>query len=86
MFDPEVFKLREGVLIFTKAANRNWIGEVWLICLPESMVSKVWSLCHQSNAGGYRELERTLKKFVNRFFMLSASQKIYFLTADAILA
>ena len=38
MFDPEVFKRKDGVLMFTKAANRNWIGEVWQICLPESMV------------------------------------------------
>ena len=43
MFDPEVFKMKEGVLMFTKAANRNWIREV---CLPETMVMDVWSLCH----------------------------------------
>ena len=30
--------------MFTKAANRNRMGEVWQICLPESMVSEVWSL------------------------------------------
>ena len=51
MFDLEVFKIRDRVLMFTKAANRNWIGEVWRICLPESMVSEVWSLCHQRDAG-----------------------------------
>ena len=28
MFDLEVFKMRYGVLMFTKAANRNWMGEV----------------------------------------------------------
>ena len=28
MFDPEVFKMRDGVLMFKKAANRNWMGEV----------------------------------------------------------
>ena len=27
MFDPEVFKMRGGVLMFTKAANRNRMGE-----------------------------------------------------------
>ena len=32
MFDPEVF---------TKAANKNQIEEVWQICLPESMVREV---------------------------------------------
>ena len=26
MFDPEVFKMKDGVLMFTKAANRNQIG------------------------------------------------------------
>ena len=36
MFDPEVFKMKDGVLMFTKAANRNRIGEVWQICLPGS--------------------------------------------------
>ena len=45
MFDPEVLKMRDGVLMFTKAANRNWMGEVWQIPeqIPESMV-EVWSL------------------------------------------
>ena len=51
MFDPEVFKIKEGVIMFTKAANKNRIGEVWRICLPESMVLEVWSLCHQRDAG-----------------------------------
>ena len=41
MFDPEVFKMKDGVLMFTKAANRNWIREVWRICLLESMVKEV---------------------------------------------
>ena len=35
MFDPEVFKMRDRVLMFTKAANSNLIGEVWRKCLPE---------------------------------------------------
>ena len=34
MFNPEVFKMKDGVLMFTKAAKRNRIGEVWQICLP----------------------------------------------------
>ena len=38
MFDPEVFKMKDKLLIFTKAANKNQRGEVWRICLPESMV------------------------------------------------
>ena len=29
VFNPEVFKMKDGVLMFTKAANRNQIGEVW---------------------------------------------------------
>ena len=41
MLDPEVFKMRDKVLMFTKAANRNQIGEVWGICLSELMVLKV---------------------------------------------
>ena len=41
MFDPEVFKMKDGVLMFTKAANRNRIGEVWRICIPGSMVREV---------------------------------------------
>ena len=67
MFNPKVFKMREGVLMFTKAANENWMGEVWQICLPESMVYKVWSLCHQSAVGEHRGLEVTLNKFLKRF-------------------
>ena len=35
-----------------------------------------WSLCHQSDAGGYRGLEGTLNRFLKGFFMLSARQKI----------
>ena len=54
MFDPAVFKMKEGVLMFTKAANRNWIGEVWRICLPESVIREVRSLCHQNDLGGHR--------------------------------
>ena len=37
MFDPEIFKMKVGVLMFTKAANKNHRGEVRWICLPESM-------------------------------------------------
>ena len=57
MFNPEVFKMKDEVLMLTKAANRNLIGEVWPICLPGSMVREVWSLCHQSYLGGHRGLE-----------------------------
>ena len=28
MFDPAVLKMKDGVLMFTKAANKNGIGEV----------------------------------------------------------
>ena len=76
LFDPEVFKMRDRVLMFKKAANRNWMGEVWWICLPESILLEVWSLCHQSDVGG---LEGSLNKFLKGFFMLSARQKIHFL-------
>ena len=79
MFDPTVFKMKERVLFFTKAANKNPIGEVWRICLPKFMVTKVWSLCHQSNLGGHRGLEGTLNKVLKGFFLLSARQKIPFL-------
>ena len=79
MFNPEVFKMKDGVLIFTKAANRNWIGEVWRIYLPESMVKEVWSLCHQSNLGGHRGLKVMLNKFLKGFFLLSERQKLQFL-------
>ena len=40
MFDPEVFKMRDGVLMLTKAASRNRLGYVWGICLMEFMPSK----------------------------------------------
>ena len=87
MFDPTVVKMKDEALMFTKAANKNRIGEVWRICLLESianmplesMVMKVWSLCHQSNLGGHRGLEGKLNKFYKRFFLLSARQKICFL-------
>ena len=72
IFDPKVLKMREGVLMFTKTANRNWMGELWQICLPESMVTEFWSLCHQSDRGEHRGLEGTLNKFLKGFFMLSA--------------
>ena len=70
MFDPEVF---------TKAANKNQIEEVWQICLPNSMVKEVWSLCQHSNLGGHRGLEGTLNKFLKGFFMSSVRQKLRFL-------
>ena len=44
MLDLEVFKIKDGLLMFTEAANRNQIREVWRICLPESIVKEVWSL------------------------------------------
>ena len=81
MFDPEVFKMRDRVLMFIKAANRNSMGEVWWICLLESMVLEVCSLCHQSDVGGHRRLEGTLNKFLKGLFMLSARQKIHFLNS-----
>ena len=78
MLDPEVFKMKDGVLMFAMAANWNLIGEVWRICLLESMVTEVWSLCHQSNRGGHKGLEGTLNKFLKGFFLISARQKICF--------
>ena len=79
IFDPAVFKMKDGVLMFTKAANRNQTGEVGRICIPASMVREVWSLCHQSDLGGHRGLEGTLNKFLRGFFMLSARLKLRFL-------
>ena len=79
LFDPEVFNMKDGVLIFTKAASRNRIREVWRIFLPESMVKEVWSLCNQSDLGEHRGLEGTLNKFHKGFFLLSARLKLQFL-------
>ena len=79
LLDLEVFKMKDGVLMFIKAANRNLIGKVWQICLLESMVKDVWSLCYQSDKGGQRGLEGMLDKFLKGFFLLSARQKLYFL-------
>ena len=79
MFDPTVFKMKDGVLMFTKAANKNNVGEVGRICIPGSMVREVWSLCHQSDMGGHRGLEGTLNKFLRGFFMVSPRQKLRFL-------
>ena len=59
--------------------NRNRIGEVWRICLRESTVLEVWSLCNQSDVGGHRGIEGKLNKFLEGFFMLSVRQKIHFL-------
>ena len=42
MFNPKVFKMKERVLMFTKAAKRNLIEEVWRICPLESMVTEVY--------------------------------------------
>ena len=39
MFDPEIFKMKDGVLMFTKAANKIRRGEGWWICLLESMIT-----------------------------------------------
>ena len=36
MFDPEIFKIEDGVLMFTKAANKNQIGEAWRICFLDA--------------------------------------------------
>ena len=79
IFNPAVFQMKDTVLMFTKAANKNQKGEVWWICLPESMVMEVWSLCHQKDLGGHRGVEGTLNKFLKGFFLLSARQKIHFL-------
>ena len=76
LFDPTVFQLIDGVLMFTKSANRNQTGAVGRICILESMFKKVWSLCHQSDSGGHRGLEGTLNKFMRGFFMLSARPKL----------
>ena len=49
-FNPELFKMRDGVLMYTKSANGNQTVEVGRICIPESMVKEVWSVCHQSDS------------------------------------
>ena len=76
-----MFKIREMVLMFTKANNRNRTGDEWRICLLESLVSEVWSQCPQSDAGGHRGVEVTLSKFLRGFFVLSTHQKIRFLNS-----
>ena len=65
--------------MFVKAAHQNCIREEWWICLPESMVLEVRSLCHQSEIRGHSELKGRLNKFLKGFCMLSARQKICFL-------
>ena len=72
MFDPAVFKMKDGVLMFTKAAYKNQVGKVWRMCLLESMVTEVWSLCHQNDLGGHRGLEGILNKFLKGFFSSSS--------------
>ena len=79
IFDPAAFKMKDGVLMFTKAANRNQTEEVGRICLPASMVKEVWSLCHQSDLGGHRGLEGMLNMFLRGFFIFSARPKLRFL-------
>ena len=74
-----VFTMKDGVLMFTMAANKNQKGEVWRICLPESMIREVWSLCYQRDLGGHRALEGSLNEFLKEFSLLSARQKICFL-------
>ena len=44
MFDPSVFKMKDGVLM-------NQVGELWRIYLPESMIREVWSLCQSERIG-----------------------------------
>ena len=63
MFDPEVFKMWDKVLTFTKVANQKRIGEVWQICLLESIVAEVWILFYQSDFGGHRGLGGTQRIF-----------------------
>ena len=54
-FNPAVFKMKDGMLMFTKAANRNQTGEVRWICIPASMVKD--SSCFQQgqNCGSLME-------------------------------
>ena len=80
--DPSVFKMRDGVLMYTKSANQHQSGEVGRICIPGSMIKEVWSLCHQSNLGGHRGLEGTLNKFLRGFFMFSARPKLRYLNEE----
>ena len=79
MCDPDVFKMREGILMFTKDTNQSIVWDMWRICLPESMVAEVWSLCQQSKTEAHRGVEGTLNKFLKGFFVLSARPKIRFL-------
>ena len=58
-FSPALFKIRNGVLMYTKSANGNQLGEVGRICIPESMVKEVWSLCYQSDSGRHRGIDGT---------------------------
>ena len=68
IFNPSLFKMRDGVLMFTKSAIRQLFnyssGEVGRICIPDAMIKEVWSLCPQSDLGGHRGLEGTLNKFL----------------------
>ena len=78
-FSTALFKMSDGVLMYTNSANGNQLGEVGRICIPESMVKEVWSLCHQSDSGGHRGIDGTLDKFNRGFFMLSPRPKMRYL-------
>ena len=41
IFDPAVFKLDGGVLMYTKAANPHQNSGIGRICIPASMVKEV---------------------------------------------
>ena len=40
MFDPKVFKMREGIHMCTNTTNWSKVRDVCWICLPEFMVAE----------------------------------------------
>ena len=47
MFDPEVFKMKDRVLMFTTALNKNQIGEMWWCFATNQWIKKLDSILSQ---------------------------------------
>ena len=68
--------MHNSVLCYNRHINSAKPNDALRICLPEVKLKKAFQICHKEIVVGHREIYGMLDKFLRRFFVLSACDKI----------
>ena len=76
LFSPELFQIRNNMLVFQRNTDKNQTEPAGQICVPADMFRVTWCICHEGHSAGHHGIAETLAKFQQSFFVISALDKI----------